>query len=68
MPRLRRYARSLVFDASGIQDSADLVKVYQFFHPVMRSIAPNGRVVVLTAVPEEADTPAAAACRSACSC
>lgn len=53
----------LVFDATTVASVADLKALYRFFHPVMRSIAPNGRVVVLTAVPEEADTPAAAACR-----
>lgn len=43
---------ALVFDATGITSTSDLQKIYDFFHPVMRQIAPNGRVVVLGSTPE----------------
>ena len=49
--------KGLVFDASGIQDSADLVKVYQFFHPVMRKVETCSRVIILGVPPEACDNP-----------
>lgn len=52
----QRY-KALVFDASGIQDSADLVKVYQFFHPVMRKTEACARVIVLGVPPEACANP-----------
>ena len=42
----QRYA-ALVFDASGIDDTTRLREVHEFFHPVIRSLAPSGRVLVL---------------------
>ena len=44
---------ALVFDATGITDSAQLAAVYAFFHPRVRALAPSGRVVVLGTPPEE---------------
>ncbi|HEX6344580.1 3-oxoacyl-ACP reductase [Umezawaea sp.] len=38
---------ALVFDATGIDDTARLREVHEFFHPVIRSLGPSGRVVVL---------------------
>lgn len=49
--------KGLVFDASGIKDSADLVKVYQFFHPVMRKTEACARVIVLGTQPEACESP-----------
>jgi 3-oxoacyl-[acyl-carrier protein] reductase len=49
--------KALVFDASGIKDSADLIKVYQFFHPVMRKAENCSRVIVLGVPPEAAENP-----------
>ena len=46
-----RYA-ALVYDATGIDTSARLRALYDFFHPVIRSVAPSGRVIVLTTPPE----------------
>ena len=46
----QRYA-ALVFDASDIDDTARLREVYEFFHPVIRSLGPSGRVLVLGAQP-----------------
>ncbi|MGH3860340.1 3-oxoacyl-ACP reductase [Actinokineospora sp.] len=47
----------LVFDATGITDPTQLRALYDFFHPVMRAIAPSGRVVVLGTPPESATAP-----------
>ena len=44
--------KAVVFDASGIQNSADLKALYEFFHPVARQIQSSGRVVVLGLSPE----------------
>lgn len=49
-----RYA-ALVFDASGLSTAAELRALYEFFHPVVRSVAPSGRVIVLGRPPEQAD-------------
>jgi 3-oxoacyl-[acyl-carrier protein] reductase len=43
--------KALVFDASGIADSADLAELYRFFHPSVRSLGRNGRVIVLGSPP-----------------
>ena len=45
--------RGIVFDASGITDPASLVGLQQFFSPVLRSLAANGRIVVLGSPPEQ---------------
>jgi 3-oxoacyl-[acyl-carrier protein] reductase len=47
----QRY-KGLVFDATGIQGSADLVALQKFFTPLMRSLEGNPRVVVLGTPPE----------------
>jgi 3-oxoacyl-[acyl-carrier protein] reductase len=44
---------ALVYDATGIDTSARLRALYDFFHPVIRSIAPSGRVIVLTTPPDQ---------------
>ncbi|WNV91304.1 3-oxoacyl-ACP reductase [Umezawaea sp. Da 62-37] len=49
----QRYA-ALVFDATGIDDTARLDGLHAFFHPVIRSLGPSGRVLVLGTPPEEA--------------
>lgn len=38
---------ALVFDGTGLAKPEDLHALYDFFHPVARSLTPNGRVVVL---------------------
>jgi 3-oxoacyl-[acyl-carrier protein] reductase len=45
---------ALVFDASGITDSARLRTLYEYFHPVVRALRRSGRVVVFASPPEEA--------------
>ena len=42
---------ALVFDASGISDSTELVELQRFFHPSVKRVARSGRVVVLGAPP-----------------
>jgi 3-oxoacyl-[acyl-carrier protein] reductase len=48
---------ALVFDATGITDSARLRQLYDFFHPHARSLLDSGRVIVLGTPPETAGTP-----------
>ena len=48
---------ALVYDASAIDQPARLRSLYEFFHPLIRGLARNGRVVVLAGVPEEAGSP-----------
>src|SRR6476646_1175869 len=45
--------KGLVFDATGIRDSAGLVALQEFFKPLVRSLVPCSRVVVLGAPPEQ---------------
>jgi 3-oxoacyl-[acyl-carrier protein] reductase len=47
----------LVFDATGVTDSTGLRAVYDFFHPVARSLRPCGRVVVLGTAPQDCANP-----------
>ncbi len=44
--------KGLVFDATGLREPGDLVALQQFFTPLLRSLAPCARVVVLGTVPE----------------
>ncbi len=44
--------KALLFDATGIKDSTDLIALQQFFSPLMRSLTTNARVVVLGTMPE----------------
>jgi len=48
--------KGLVFDATGIESSTELVKVQQFFAPLMRSLETCARVVVLGTPPESANS------------
>lgn len=43
----------LVFDATGVRRPEDLRALFDFFNPVIRRVAPSGRVVVLGTTPEE---------------
>ncbi|NES14436.1 MULTISPECIES: 3-oxoacyl-ACP reductase [Micromonospora] len=51
-----RYA-ALVYDATGITDSAGLRQLYDFFHPQARALLPSGRVIVLGTPSAECGTP-----------
>ncbi|HET6997704.1 MAG TPA: 3-oxoacyl-ACP reductase [Solirubrobacterales bacterium] len=47
-------AKALVFDATGIADSTELVELQRFFYPAVGRLRRNGRVVVLGTPPQEA--------------
>ncbi|KES07964.1 3-ketoacyl-ACP reductase [Streptomyces toyocaensis] len=52
---------AVVLDASGIRDVAGLAEVHAALHPVVRSVAASGRIVVLGAPLDPADHHQAAA-------
>lgn len=52
---------AVVLDATAVREPAGLQDVYAALHPVVRSLAPCGRLVVLGAVPDPADPHQAAA-------
>ncbi|MGV1047623.1 MAG: 3-oxoacyl-ACP reductase [Solirubrobacterales bacterium] len=47
-------AKALVFDASGVADSTELVELQRFFYPAVGRLRRNGRVVVLGTPPAAA--------------
>jgi 3-oxoacyl-[acyl-carrier protein] reductase len=47
----------LVFDATGVTESAELRRLYDFFHPVARSLMPSGRVIVFGTPPAACGSP-----------
>ncbi len=49
--------KALVFDASGIGDSAALREAWAFFHPTIRRVRQSGRVLVLGRPPESCRDP-----------
>lgn len=51
-----RYA-ALVFDATGIAESAQLEQLHAFFHPTIRQIKKCGRAIVLGTTPAAAKKP-----------
>jgi 3-oxoacyl-[acyl-carrier protein] reductase len=55
----KRY-KGLVFDATGITDTAGLATMQQFFTPALRSLAPSGRLIVIGSLPEQATSETAA--------
>jgi 3-oxoacyl-[acyl-carrier protein] reductase len=57
--------KALVFDASGLQDSAALVELQRFFHPTIRRVLPSGRVIVLGTPPGDAASVAEATAQRA---
>ncbi|MGE5827353.1 MAG: 3-oxoacyl-ACP reductase [Micromonosporaceae bacterium] len=50
----------LVYDATGLTEPATLGGLFDFFHPLARSLRPSGRVVLLGTPPTDAATPAEA--------
>jgi 3-oxoacyl-[acyl-carrier protein] reductase len=48
--------KGLVFDATGLDSSAKLVELQQFFTPLLRSLTSNARVVVLGTPPESTNS------------
>jgi 3-oxoacyl-[acyl-carrier protein] reductase len=57
--------KALVFDASGIVDSTQLLALQGFFHPTVRRIERCGRVVVLGTAPADCPTVRAATAQRA---
>ncbi|HEX6689283.1 MAG TPA: 3-oxoacyl-ACP reductase [Solirubrobacterales bacterium] len=55
---------TLVFDATGISDSTELVELQRFFHPNVRRVERSGRVVVLGTPPAGLPVRAATAQRA----
>ncbi|NNM50905.1 MAG: short chain dehydrogenase, partial [Pseudomonadales bacterium] len=45
--------KTVVYDASGIDNSNRLSDLHRFFHPIMRQIAECGRIVVLGCPPDQ---------------
>ena len=58
-------AKALIFDASGISDSTELVELQRFFYPGVGRLQRNGRVVVLGVPPAEAGSTRAATAQRA---
>ena len=56
--------RALVFDASGIPDSTELVELQRFFYPNVKRVERSGRVVVLGTPPTGLPARAATAQRA----
>jgi 3-oxoacyl-[acyl-carrier protein] reductase len=56
--------KALVFDATGIRDSTQLVELRRFFHPNVRRVQSSGRVVVLGTPPAGLPVRAATAQRA----
>src|SRR5919201_4897904 len=56
---------ALLFDASGIDSSERLRALYEFFHPVIRRLAPSGRAIVLAARRYDLEDPRAATAQRA---
>jgi 3-oxoacyl-[acyl-carrier protein] reductase len=56
---------ALVFDATGMKDTTDLKAAYDFFHPTIRKLAGNGRVLVIGQDPSTCRQPAKAAAHQA---
>ncbi|MFF0268328.1 3-oxoacyl-ACP reductase [Kribbella sp. NPDC004536] len=48
--------KALVFDATGAASTADLSSLQRFFSPVIRQLAPAGRVIVVGRTPELASS------------
>lgn len=57
--------KALVLDATGIADSTQLRELHAFFHPTIRRLDGNGRIVVLGTQPALCDTPRAATAQRA---
>jgi len=49
--------KALVFDATGITDSADLKEIHRFFAPTFRRVKSCGRIIVLGTPPADCDSP-----------
>lgn len=60
-----QYFKVAIFDASGIKTTHELKQVYNFFHPIARSIDRSGRVIVIGLPPEKCTSIAQASAQRA---
>ena len=51
--------KAIVFDATGIESSDELVQIYNFFKPLIKKSTKCGRIIVVGRTPENCDTPKA---------
>jgi 3-oxoacyl-[acyl-carrier protein] reductase len=58
-------AKALLFDATGIADSSELVELQRFFYPAVGRLQRSGRVVVLGTPPADAGSARAATAQRA---
>jgi 3-oxoacyl-[acyl-carrier protein] reductase len=58
-------AKALVFDATGIADSTELVELQRFFYPAVGRLQRSGRIVVLGTPPAQAGSARAATAQRA---
>ncbi|SDX64905.1 3-oxoacyl-ACP reductase [Marinobacter mobilis] len=56
---------ALVFDASGMKDTTELRALYDFFHPTIRKLAGNARVLIIGQDPANCKSAAQAASQRA---
>ena len=54
-----RPAKALIFDATGIADSTELVELQRFFYPAVGRLQRSGRAIVLGTPPAQAGSPRA---------
>jgi 3-oxoacyl-[acyl-carrier protein] reductase len=57
--------QTLIFDGSGLRDTASLKLAYQFFQPALKSLASNGRIIILARPHRDVDSPEYAASQRA---
>ncbi|MEO7197232.1 MAG: short chain dehydrogenase, partial [Solirubrobacterales bacterium] len=57
--------KGLIFDATGISSSEQLIRLWEFFHPSIRRLAPSGRLIVCGSPPEDCEDPRAATAQRA---
>ena len=60
-----RKFRALVFDATGIQTTAELKGMYEFFHALIKRIRPCGRILVIARPPDAMEGVEASAAQGA---
>lgn len=56
---------ALVFDATGLKGPEDLRALYDFFHPTIKKLAPNARIVIVGQDPSTCRKPPQAAAQQA---
>lgn len=64
-PKADNTYKVAIFDASGIANTDELKQVYEFFHPIARSIEKSGRVIILATPPEQCSSIAKASAQRA---